>query len=70
MPIHSSLFYIYSLLFVALFLEVEDKSEAGLHISTFEPLSKEVKILKESLLVSCSRTLLKQSTFGCFLASL
>jgi len=43
-PIHSSLFYIYSLLFAALFLEVEDKSEGGLHISAFEPLSKKVKI--------------------------
>ena len=47
-PIHNSLFYICSLLFVVLFLEVEDKFEASLHISTFEPLPKEVKILKRS----------------------
>ena len=35
-PIHSSQFYIYSLLFVVGFLEAEDMTEAGLRTSTFE----------------------------------
>ena len=39
-PIHSSQFYIYSLLFVVGSLEAEDKTEAGLRTSTFELWSK------------------------------
>ena len=35
-PIHSSQFYIYSLLFVFGSLEAEDMTEAGLRTSTFE----------------------------------
>ena len=57
-PIHSSQFYIYSLLFVFGSLEAEDMTEAGLRTSTFELWSTQETI--KFLLI----TFKKCPTFG------